>query len=205
VKQATGSVSGGTSLAVPVASVAGNALVANIAVKAGGSVSVASVRDSTGATWTKGAVGFLSGSNTRVETWYRLGAPAVTSVTATLSASNTAAANVTEWRGVAAVGALDGALGAGTAASTTAAAPSVTTTQPGDLVIGAVNYAGNAASTLASGGFTALSPFSVTTVVNGRAAYAVATTTGSYRASWTLASAVASGGTTIALRAAAPP
>jgi glucose/arabinose dehydrogenase len=205
VKQTTGSVSGGTSLAVPVASVAGNALVANIAVKAGGSVSVASVRDSTGATWTKGAAGFLSGSNTRVETWYRLGAPAVTSVTATLSAANTAAANVTEWRGVAAPGPLDGALGAGNAASTTAAAPSVTTTQPGDLVIGAVNYAGNVASTLASGGFTALSSFSVTTVVNGRAAYAVATTTGSYRASWTLASSVASGGTTIALRAAAPP
>ena len=71
-------------------------------------------------------------------------------------------------------------------------------------MISAVNYPGDVASTLAAGGFTALNSFSASTVVNGRAAYAVATTTGSYRASWTLASAAASGGTTIALRAAAP-
>ena len=160
VKQTTGSVSGATSLALPVTSVAGHALVANIAVKAGGSVTVASVVDSSGATWTKAAVGFLSGSNTRVETWYRLGAPAVGSVTATLSAANTAAANVTEWSGVATTGTLDGAQGSGSAASTTAAAPSITTTQPGDLVISAMNYPGNVASALANGGFTALTSFS---------------------------------------------
>jgi hypothetical protein len=179
--------------------------VAIITVKAGGSVTVASVVDSSGAAWTKGAVGFLSGSNTRVETWYRLGAPAVGSVTATFSAPNTATANVTEWNGVATTGTLDGAQGSGSAASTTAAAPSITTTQPGDLVISAINYPGNVASALANGGFTALTSFSMPTLVNGRAAYMVATTTGSYRAAWTLASPAASGGTTIALRAAAPP
>ena len=204
VKQTTGTVSGGTSLTVPLTSVAGNALVASIAVKAGGSVSVVSVLDSSGATWTKGAVGFLTGSNTRVETWYRLGAPAVANVTATLSTANTAAANVTEWSGVAPTGAPDGAQGAGNAASTTAAAPTITTTQPGDLVISAINYPGDAASVLATGGFTPLNSFSVPTLVNGRAAYTVAPTSGSYRASWTLATPAASGGTTIALRAAAP-
>jgi hypothetical protein len=68
-----------------------------------------------------------------------------------------------------------------------------------------MNYPGNVASALANGGFTALTSFSVSTLVNGRAAYTVAATTGSYRAAWTLAGPAASGGTTIALRAAAPP
>jgi PKD repeat protein len=202
VKQATGSVTGGTTLSVPITTTAGDALVASIAVKAGSSVSVTRVADSTGAAWTKGAVGFLTGSNTRAEIWYRLGAPALTSVTATLSASNTAAANVSEWSGVATTGALDAAAGAGNAASTTAATPSITTTQPGDLVVGALNYPGSATSTLTAAGFTALNSFSVTTVANGRAAYRVASTTGSYRASWTLSSSAASGGAVIALKPA---
>jgi glucose/arabinose dehydrogenase len=203
VKQATGSVTGATTLSVPISTAAGDALVASVAVKAGSSVSVTRVADSTGATWTKGAVGFLTGSNTRSEVWYRPGAPAVTSVTVTISASNTVAANVSEWSGVATAAGLDAAGGAGNAASTTAATPSITTTQPGDLVIGAVNYPGSATSTLSAAGFTALNSFSVSTTVNGRAAYQIASAGGSYRASWTLSSSAASGGAVIALKAAA--
>jgi hypothetical protein len=204
VKQTTGRVSGAKTLTLPIATTAGNALVAAIAVKAGSSVSVTRVADSTGATWRKGAVGFLTGSNTRSELWYRVASSAVRKVTVTLSASNMVAANVSEWTGVATAAALDAAGGAGNASSTTAATPSIATTQPGDLVIGAVNYSGSATSTLSAGGLTALKSFSVSSTVNGRAAYRVASAAGSYRATWTLSASAASGGTAIALKPALP-
>jgi hypothetical protein len=204
VKQTTGRVSGARRLTLPIATTAGNALVAAIAVQAGSSVSVRRVADSTGATWRKGAVGFLTGSDTRSELWYRVASSAVTSVTVTLSASNTVAANVSEWSGVATGAALDAAGGAGNASSTTAATPSIATTQPGDLVIGAVNYPGSATSTLSAGGLAPLKSFSASSNVNGRAAYRIASAAGSYRATWTLSAAAASGGTAIALKPALP-
>jgi hypothetical protein len=202
VRQATGSSASGTTLTVPITSTAGDALVAAIAVKAGSSISVSSVTDSTGAAWTKGPAGWLTGSNSRVELWYRTGAGAVSSVTATLSATSSAAADISEWRGVAATGALDAQAAIGNAASTTPQTPAVTTTVAGDLVIGALNWPGSATSTLTSAGFTSLSNFSVSTSVNGRAAYLVPTTTGSYRAAWNLSTAFPTGTAILALKPA---
>jgi hypothetical protein len=49
-----------------ISSTAGNPLLASIAVQAG----TATVTDSTGTLWARDRVGFLSGSNMRVEMWY---------------------------------------------------------------------------------------------------------------------------------------
>jgi hypothetical protein len=179
----------------------GNALVAMVALAAGSSASVTSVTDSAGGTWTKGPVGFLTGANTRVEIWYRLAATPVTSVTATLSAAKNAAVNVTEWSGVASSSAVDGSLGGSGASATTAATPSLATTNPTDVVIGAINYPAAATSTL-SPGSTSLSDFNASTSVHGRAAYALTLATGSFQDSWTLSAASGgNGGAIIALKA----
>src|SRR6478609_7599860 len=156
---ATRTSASGTTLTVPITSTAGDALVAAIAVKAGGSVTVTTVTDSTGAAWTKGPVGFMSGSNSRIELWYRTGASAVSNVTATFSATIAAAASISEWHGIAASGALDAQTGIGTAATTTPQTPAATTTVAGDLVIGALNWPGAATSTLTSSGFTSLTDY----------------------------------------------
>jgi hypothetical protein len=194
----------GTTLSVPVpATAAGNALVASFAVAAGSSKSVASVTDSAGGTWTKGPVGYQSGSNTRIELWYRTGVPAgITSVTATLSPAGIFSANVSEWSGVASASPLDTQAARGNAAATAAATPPLTTTHADDLVIGAINYPGTATSSLTGGSFTALTPFTAGSV-NGRAAYRTVSSTGTYQATWTLSVAAASGGAILALKAGA--
>lgn len=186
------------------ATTGGDALVVAIAVRAGGSVTVAAVRDSSGTNWTKGPVGYLSGANTRVELWYRINSPSVSSLTVTLSGSDAASALFTEWAGVATASALDGSAGSGAASSTTAATPQLTTANATDLVIGAVNYPASVSSTLATGAFAGLNDFSLSTTIHGRAAYAVTTASGNYRASWNLSGASGgSGGAILALKAAA--
>ena len=201
VRQATGGTTGGTTFTVPIASAQGDALVAAIAVQAGTTASVTSVTDSAGGSWTKGPVGLLSGSSTRIELWYRTGAPAIASATVNLSTAKAASANVSEFSGVATASAVDGAAGGGTASSTTAATPAITTTRPGDLVIGAINYPTAATSTLGSSGFTELSAFNASTV-KGRAAYRILPTAGAVSASWTLSAAANSGGAIVALKPA---
>jgi hypothetical protein len=109
-----------SSLTVPIASGAGHALVAAIALQAGSSTSVSSVTDSVGNRWTKGAVGFLAGSNTRVEIWHATAAAPVSQVTAKLSAPDIASANVSEWSGLATAPDVDGSGGQGNASATTA-------------------------------------------------------------------------------------
>jgi calcineurin-like phosphoesterase family protein/fibronectin type III domain protein len=189
----------GRTLTVPVTSSAQNTLVAAIAVQAGGSVSVTSVADSSGATWTKAAAGFLTGANTRIELWYRAGAPALTSVTVRLSTADVASANISEWQNVATVNPLDAGAAAGNASSTSASTPAITTTSSGDLVLGAVNYQGAAVASLSASGFTALANFDASTM-HGRIAYRLAPPGGPHRVSWTLSAATASGGAIVALR-----
>jgi hypothetical protein len=188
----------GTTASLPVIpsapSGAGDPLVVVVALAAGGSASVTGVTDSGSGTWTKGPVGFLTGTNSRVEIWYRLGAPSVTSVTVTLSASKAVAVNLSEWSGVTV---LDGSASSSGASSTTAATPPLTTTGPG-LVIGAINYpAASATSTLTSGLFTELSQLNSASSVHGRAAYLISSAAGSYQASWTLTAASGGHGTVI--------
>jgi hypothetical protein len=202
VNQATGATPAPTSsFTVPITSTSGNTLVAPIAVQAGVTTSVSSVTDSAGNVWTRGPVGFLSGSNTRVEIWYRTAAAPVTSVTVNLSAPDLASANVSEWSGVATAAALDTSGGQGNVSSTTASTPSITTTNTNDLVVGAINFPIAVTSTLATPGFTSLADFTVSTV-KGRAAYRIVPATGSYSAAWALSGSSTSGGAILALRAA---
>jgi hypothetical protein len=204
VRQATGGAStAAPSLSVPIASGAGHALVAAIAVQAGTTTSVTSVEDSAGNAWTKGPVGFLAGSNTRTEIWYSTGASSVTQVTANLSAADIVSANVSEWSGVAAAQAVDAFAGQGNASATTAPTPSITTTNANDVVLGAINFPRAVSATLATPGFSALNNFNASTV-SGRAAYDIVSTTGSYSLTWNLSGASTSGGAILALKAAPP-
>ena len=202
VKQATASTPASTSsFTVPITSTSGHTLVASIAVQAGTTTSVSSVIDSAGNTWTKGPVGFLSGSNTRVELWYRTAAAPVASVTVNLSAADLASANVSEWGGVAAAGALDLHKAQGNVSSTTAATPAISTTNANDLIVGAINYPLSVSSTLVGAGFSSLDDFTVSTV-KGRAAYRIVSATDSYSVAWSLSGASTSGAAILALKAA---
>ena len=204
VRQATaGAATAASSVTVPIASGAGHALVAAIAVQAGSTTSVSSVTDSAGNAWTKGPVGFLSGSNTRVELWHATAPAPVSQVTANLSAPDIVSANVSEWSGVATTQAVDASGGQGNASATTAQTPAITTTNPSDLVVGAINFPRAVSSTLTTPGFSELADFNASTV-SGRAAYGIVSATGSYALSWTLSGASTSGGAVLALRAAPP-
>jgi hypothetical protein len=202
VKQRTGGTpAAASSLAVPIASGAGNALVATVAVQAGTTTKVTGVTDSAGNPWTLGPVGLLAGSNTRVEIWHSTGAAPVAGVTVSLSAADLASANVSEWSGVASTQAVDAFAGQGNASSTTATTPSIATTNANDLVLGAINFPRAAASTLGTTGFTALDNFNASTV-SGRAAYRVVSATASHSLAWTLSAASPSGAAVLALKAA---
>jgi hypothetical protein len=198
VRQVTASVGSSSALRVPFSggTGVGDGLVAAIALQAGSSASVSSVQDSSGGVWTRGAVGYLTGSNSRIELWYRLGAPSLTGLTISLSAAKSAGVEVSEWTGLVA---LDTAAGGSNPSSAAATTPSIATGNPSDLLIGAINYPGNVGSTLAAGSFTSLSDFGYSTGVHGRAAYALTGTAGSYHADWSLSGS--SGGTGTAILA----
>jgi hypothetical protein len=192
-------------LTVPVTdgTTTGDGLVAAIALKAGSSASVGSVQDSGGGTWARGAVGYLTGTNSRIELWYRLAAPSVTSVTITLSRAKSASADVSEWSGLGTT--LDTAAGGGSDASAASAAtPLITTGGAADLVISAINYPNDVSSTLAAAGpFNTLTDFGYSTTVHGRIAYALTTATTSSQAAWTLSGASGgAGGAILAFSAA---
>jgi hypothetical protein len=186
VRQWTTNVAASSTLPVPLSggTTAGDGLVAAIALKAGSSASVSSVQDSGGGSWTRGAVGYVTGSNSRIELWYRLGAPSLSSITVTLSSAKSASAEVSEWSGLGAT--LDTAAGGSNASTATAATPAITTGNPSDLVIGAINYPNDVTSTLTSGAFTPLADFSYSSTVHGRAAYSITGTTATTSAAWTL-------------------
>jgi hypothetical protein len=190
-------------LTVPVAdgTTTGDGLVAAIALKAGSSASVSSVQDSGGGSWTRGAVGYLTGSNSRVELWYRLAAPSLTSVTITLSRARSASADVSEWSGLGTT--VDTAAGGSGGCATSAATPLITTGGTADLVISAINYPNDVSSTLAMGPFNPLTDFDYSTTIHGRIAYAITTATTSSQAAWTLSGASGgAGGAILAFNAA---
>ena len=201
VRQATGSTGSAATFDVPIASTAGDALVASVAINAGSTSAVASVTDSAGGTWTKGPVSFIAGSSTRVELWYRTSGAAVTKATVTLTAAKAAAATVAEFSGIAATGALDASATTITPSGLTAPFPAITTTNAKDLVVGAVNYPGAATATLNAPGFSPLANFTVPTV-NGHAAYQIVSATGTWSGAWTLSAAANSGGVALALKGA---
>ncbi|HST14090.1 MAG TPA: chitobiase/beta-hexosaminidase C-terminal domain-containing protein, partial [Gaiellaceae bacterium] len=184
------------------ATTAGDALVAAIAVQAASTGPINAVTDSAGGTWTKGPVGSLTGSNTRIELWYRLNASSVTSVTASFASgtSKPLAINLTEWSGVASTAGVDAQTN-GTGTSTTAAPPALTTTNASDVVIGAINFSSTSATSGApSNGFTALNDLNMTTS-HGRVAYRLVSAAGSYQPTWTLSAASPFGAVALALKA----
>ena len=91
----------------------------------------------------------------------------------------------------------------GNASATTAQTPAIATTNPSDLVVGAINFPRTVSSTLTTPGFSELDDFNASTV-SGRAAYGIVSATGSYSLSWTLSGASTSGGAVLALKAASP-
>src|SRR5438876_1014703 len=84
-------------------------------------------------------------------------------------AAGAAAVEGSGWSGVASASAVDNSLGGSGVSSTVVQTPVLGTSYPADLVVGAVNYPAGATSTLAGGGFTALSDFGYLTSVHGRA------------------------------------
>lgn len=203
VRQVTASEASSSTLTVPVegGTTTGDGLVAAIALKAGSSASVNSVQDSSGGSWVRGAVGYLTGSNSRIELWYRLAAPDVTSVTVTLSRGRSASAEVTEWSGLGTT--VDTAGGGSDESAASVSTPLITTGGAGDLVISAINYPNNVSSTLAAGPFNALTDFGYSTTIHGRIAYALTTASTTGRAAWTLSGeSGGAGGAILAFNAA---
>ena len=201
VQQVTGT---GAATSVPVtvpATTAGNALVLVIANGSGLTNPVSGVTDTAGNAWALGSAGFQSGSNTRIEIWYALNAASTTQVTVTKGSAAVCAIGITEWAGVAQVGALDQAAGAGSATATSHTAGPVTTTFANELLIGGISFTGAAVSTLTTPGFTALTDLSNTQ--RGRAAYAIVSATGTYSVNWTLSAAANAGNAMVGLKSAA--
>jgi hypothetical protein len=199
-QKSLGSSGSTASLQVPLtsASVSGDTLVAVVALAAGSSASVTGVTDSAGGTWTPGPIGYLSGANSRVEIWYRLGGPSATTVTVGISPAKAVAVNVSEWSGVATTSALDlSKNGSGASATTIATATPFTTGNATDLLIGAANYPATATPTLTSSGWSGLNPFTSGTGVHGIAAYQITTAAGGYQASWSLTAPSGGHGTAI--------
>ncbi|TML71285.1 MAG: hypothetical protein E6G14_03670 [Actinobacteria bacterium] len=200
----TGGSTGTITAALQSASLPGDTLVAVVALAAGSSAKVSTVTDSSGATWSAApVVGYLTGTNSRVEIWYRVGAPSVTSVTVSLSAAKSAAVSVSEWSGVAGSSQPDKAAGgSGASATTISTAPGFSTLNPTDLIIAATNYPAAATATLTSSGWTPLPSFPSSSV-HETAAYQITTSTGSYQATWNLTALSGGHGTAIlALKAA---
>ena len=204
VRQVTANEASSSTLAVPVegGTTTGDGLVAAIALKAGSSASVNSVQDSSGGGWVRGAVGYLTGSNSRIELWYRLAAPDVTSVTVALSRGRSASAEVTEWSGLVTTP-VDTAGGGSDESAASVSTPLITTGGAGDLVISAINYPNNVSSSLAAGPFNALTDFGYSTTIHGRIAYALTTASTTGRAAWTLSGeSGGAGGAILAFNAA---
>ena len=74
----------------------------------------------------------------------------MTDVTVTLSALDAAAANISEFTGIASVLPLDASAGQGNASSIIAPTPSIVTSSGEDVIVGAINYLTSTASTLTS-------------------------------------------------------
>jgi hypothetical protein len=206
---AIGSAAATLSQAVTItSSTAGNCLVAVIAVGSQ-TAALTSVVDSTSTTWTVASTGYNSGTNTRIEIWYRTNVPAgITTVTANKAATSRLVLNVSEWSGVATTTPVDVASGSntgvGNASGTAHVGPSQTTTNAEDVVIQGISYPSAATVSSVGGGFAAqMTSAASSTSQTLQAQYRLPVATGTYQATWTLSAAIASGYAGIALKAAA--
>src|SRR3954469_22684545 len=179
------------------ATVTGNALVAKVHLKTGGTQSVSGIADSAGNTWALDVAAFLSGANSRVEIWRCQSAASITSITVTATTSLALELLLEEWSGTTTPVTT---AGAGSAATTTPASVTVAT-DTGQPVSGPISYVNGTAPSALASPFTAEGgdPSGAWYAAN---AYHIATSTPEGPA-WTLPASVASGAATISLTAAA--
>lgn len=160
----------------------GNALLLFIS-RGGGATGIPTVTDDAGQTWTA-ITGDVSGAtNTQISLFYILDTAAITTISFSSSAAQDTSYNLTEWSGLASS---DGSVtGGNSTTSTTFDTPGLLTTNPTDLVVGAMT-AGlqSGGTTLTTAGATDLTAFDSGTN-SGRAAYQVVSATGTYSFEWT--------------------
>jgi hypothetical protein len=200
VQQAVATVATATTTVATITTTAGNCLIATISNASGATNPITSVTDTASNTWTLGVAGYQSGSNTRCEIWYCLSAASVTSVTVTRGTASNGSVNVSEWRGIVDIAAIDTTGTQGNATGTAAPGGSVTTTNPSDLIITGLSWAASVTASQNTGGFTALTG----NASNQRlaAAYLLTASTGTYQQTWTLSGAGGtSGSATVAFKA----
>ena len=189
--QVTGSAPAANTMSTVVAGTQG--LIVALVSRSGGAATgaLSTVTDSQGNQWVRAARGSVSGVQyTRIECWAAAATAPVTALEISFASgvARTWSWNITSWP--AATGPLNidavSPDGSGvTSASTTIATPSITPAFAGDLVIAAGHWP-LSASTLASSGWTAMTPFDDGTLGSTRAAYLQPGVMGSDSASWTL-------------------
>lgn len=166
----------------------GNCLVALFAI-ASSSLTVSSISDTGGNTWTNIAKAVTSGNNNRVEAWYSPNAAAITSITVTMSGGLRCSTLLMEFSGVATSSVLDPATAVTTnSASTTTGSPNITTVLAGTVVISGKNH------NLATTGSLTWSGATTNTHVGSAAgreldsAYKIQTSAGTESITWTVGS-----------------
>lgn len=181
-----------TSLTVSRTTTAGNLLVACIEHQGG---TVSSVTDTAGNVWVAGpdTYGSTALNQQRVAIWYCLNAAAVTSITATQSASSALLVNLSEWSG------LTTEVASAVVVSTSGSSntPASVTASVGDLVVGAGAYyeSGSVRADTINSPYTALTGASISSTFMC-AAYQVAAA-GSTGPVWSLSPSVAVGAVTV--------
>lgn len=184
----------------PVTAAVGDVLVAIIHLRTGATVNSTAISDTAGNAWAQQATDVVTGANTRAIIFTSTITAALNAGTVTMDtgAAYASTVNISRWSGV---GGIDGAASKNQAAATTPTAANVTTTDPGDVVIGGISYASATAPTTLASGWTALTGASPNTGYYGANAYKLPGTTGTYGPSWTIPSA-ASASVTVALKPA---
>lgn len=174
---------------------------------------VISVTDDAAApnTWSRGAVGFISGRpNSRVELWWCNITSSFTTVAVFTGVSQAQGYNFTEWSGLGAV-TLDAASpdnSAQTVASNTVTTPTITPTAP--LIVFAAQHESGSlfvddfdpTTATPTTGWVAMADHDSSFTALGRAAYNVPASNGSFAGSWTLSSPKPAGTLTVAFRSA---
>lgn len=189
--------------------VAGNCLVALIALHTGATQSVSSI--SGGGTWSSaGAAGLVSGSSSRIEIWVCPNCSSVSSVSITLSTSIGGACTILEFSGVALASPVDQYNSTGITGTAVNTNTTPTTTGANDAVVGGISWTGTTTVSAmgaiggTTGSYNALTGVTDTGSIgmNLAAAYQLASSAGTFGIQWTQSGSKATGGAVVALLAA---
>jgi hypothetical protein len=150
------SASANTAITVPISTTAGNLLVI-LCANGGNNAATATITDSAGQTWMQTGSGYASSaSSNRLAMFYKANSAAVTSVTATWTASaNNIEALVYEIRGADASSPADGSVNSnGSGSITSLTSGSLTTTNANDILIYGARSQSNETTWTAGSGYT---------------------------------------------------